>query len=201
MRLRHIVVCPLRVYQSFPHCITNGTIFEKKKLLNIKCVFWFSLQHFVWNISDCKENLARYGQKYISVFMCSALKLFLSDFNETWIVSTDFRKNTEMYNFMKIHLLGAEFFHADFQRDKHDEANSCFSQFYLSAKKKQNPHRKYLIYNHGFTFEILRLVQIMYKNSSSHCVVDMLRLCYVQTNKVTVHSYTLQFVPRPAKNK
>jgi hypothetical protein len=34
---------PVRLYQRFPHYLINGMIFEKK-LLNIKCVFWFSLQ-------------------------------------------------------------------------------------------------------------------------------------------------------------
>ena len=46
MRMRHIVICG----QSgstifFPRYLKKkGTIFEKKVLLNIKCVFWFSLQ-------------------------------------------------------------------------------------------------------------------------------------------------------------
>jgi hypothetical protein len=31
-------------YYIFPHYTTKGTIFENKKLLNIKCVIWFSLQ-------------------------------------------------------------------------------------------------------------------------------------------------------------
>ena len=34
---------PVRLYNIFPHYLINGTIFGKK-LLNIKCVFWFSLQ-------------------------------------------------------------------------------------------------------------------------------------------------------------
>ena len=36
-------LCPLRLYNIFPHYLTNGTIFGKR-LLNIKCVFWFSVQ-------------------------------------------------------------------------------------------------------------------------------------------------------------
>jgi hypothetical protein len=41
MRMRYIVICCLpRSTMRFPHCVTNCTIFEKKKnLLNIKCVF------------------------------------------------------------------------------------------------------------------------------------------------------------------
>ena len=35
---------PVRLYRIFPHYLTNGRISRKKKLLNMKCVFWFSLQ-------------------------------------------------------------------------------------------------------------------------------------------------------------
>ena len=39
------VICdPLWLLHIFRHYLINGTIFEKKKLLNTKCVFWFSLQ-------------------------------------------------------------------------------------------------------------------------------------------------------------
>ena len=43
-RMRHIVIYGLSHSTVFsPHYLTNCTIFEKK-LLNAKCVFWFSLQ-------------------------------------------------------------------------------------------------------------------------------------------------------------
>jgi hypothetical protein len=39
-------------------------------------------------------------------------------------------KNSPISNFMKIRLVGSELFHAYGQRtDRHDEPNSCFSQF------------------------------------------------------------------------
>jgi hypothetical protein len=34
---------------------------------------------------------------------------------------------------MKLSPVGAEVFHADWQTDMHDEANSCFSQFRESS--------------------------------------------------------------------
>jgi 5-methylthioribose kinase len=38
-----IVMCSVSLYSIFPHYLINGTIFENM-LLNIKCVFRFSLQ-------------------------------------------------------------------------------------------------------------------------------------------------------------
>jgi len=35
---------PVRIYRRFLHYLTNGTI-VKKTLLNVQCVFWFSLQN------------------------------------------------------------------------------------------------------------------------------------------------------------
>ena len=51
--------------------------------------------------------------------------LFLSDLNEAWSISAVFSKTTEIWTFMKICQVGDELFHAD----RHDEANSRFSQF------------------------------------------------------------------------
>ena len=54
--------------------------------------------------------------------------LFLSDFNETSIFVTDFRKNAQISNIVKILSVGAEF-NAEIQRDRHDEAHIGFSRF------------------------------------------------------------------------
>jgi hypothetical protein len=40
-----------------------------------------------------------------------------------------FSKTTEISNFMKIRPVEADSFHADRQRDRHDEANSRFFNF------------------------------------------------------------------------
>jgi len=58
--------------------------------------------------------------------------LLLSDYNEIWIFSISFRKNTQISYFMKYHPVGAELFHAEGRideqtdTDRHDEAYGRF---------------------------------------------------------------------------
>jgi len=47
--------------------------------------------------------------------------------------STDFRKILKKSNFIKIRPVGTKLFHADRRTDRHDDANSRFSQFCESA--------------------------------------------------------------------
>jgi hypothetical protein len=80
---------PVWLYHIFPHYLINGTIFEKK-LLNTKCVFWFSL-HL---LSETFLIVRRINWDItINVHTPSCkVPLLLSDFNDTWIFSTYFRK-------------------------------------------------------------------------------------------------------------
>jgi hypothetical protein len=45
------------------------------------------------------------------------IRLFLSDLEETWILTKDFQKSTYIPNFMKFCPVGAELFHADGRTD------------------------------------------------------------------------------------
>jgi hypothetical protein len=164
------VACPALQYFSTlshkRHDFRNDVIEHKM------CVVIFSTA-FVWNISHCKMNWARYDYKCMLVFLKSPCKcqgetrkdgarpalflnfcvflcivcfvsfcvlfvckcvlnychrvatqlqlinisyhikslLFLSDVTETWVLSTDFLKNTQISNFMKIRPVGTEWFH------------------------------------------------------------------------------------------
>jgi hypothetical protein len=66
-------------------------------------------------------SLDRIGLKY---------SLFVSGFNETFILLDRFSKNIHIPNFMKIRQVGVEPFHAD----RHDEASNRF----LHAKATKN---------------------------------------------------------------
>jgi hypothetical protein len=102
------------LYRIFPYYLINGTIFGKKSL-NIKCVFWFSVQL----LSETFLFLRRIQRDItINVHRSSCkVPLLLSDFNETWIFWTDFSENAQLSNFMKIRPVGGELFHADGRTD------------------------------------------------------------------------------------
>jgi hypothetical protein len=57
-------LCPAPLYNIFSHYLINGTIFEKKKLLNVKRPFWFPLQLYL--ISHPNTDWARYDYSSIS---------------------------------------------------------------------------------------------------------------------------------------
>ena len=107
MRIRHIVICGLPQSTIFFHIFSQRNDFRKKKRsLSIKCVLIFPTT-FAWNISHSKTKWGRCDKKSISLVwskkvyrwcdqkMYIALHvkypLFLSDFNETWNFSIDFR--------------------------------------------------------------------------------------------------------------
>ena len=88
----------------------------REKLLNVKHVFSFSLQLLSENIFRYKKNLARYCQKMWE-HLHVKYPLFSSDFNETCVFSTDFRKKkkAKISSWIKIRSVEAELFHANGQ--------------------------------------------------------------------------------------
>ena len=62
------VACP-PPFHTVSHYYTDGKILGKK-LLNTKCVSWFSLQSFFWNIFHSTNNSAMY-HTFTNVFMWS----------------------------------------------------------------------------------------------------------------------------------
>ena len=79
MRVRYIVICSLSGSTIFFSTLLNQRQnFRKKKLLDIKYVFWFSLQLFAETLLIIKRNERDIIKKYISVhikyhFSCQIL--------------------------------------------------------------------------------------------------------------------------------
>jgi len=102
------------LYSVFPHYLIKVTIFEEK-LLDIKCVFWCHLQL----LSETFLILRRIegDMLKISGSLHVQCPLFQSDFHETCIFLTVFRKILKYLVPWKSRPMGAELFHADRRTD------------------------------------------------------------------------------------
>ena len=97
---------PAPLHNIFQHYLINVTILGGKKSLKIKRVFWFPLNFCPKHFSFWEEMSEMWSKMYIG--LQTKYRLFLCDFNETWIFATDFRKILKIPNFMKIRPMGAE---------------------------------------------------------------------------------------------
>jgi hypothetical protein len=111
-RMRRIILlsvaCPALQYFSKS---SHKRYDFRKKLLNIKCVFWFSPQL----LSEKLLILRRTERNVIKDvhWFHGNYPLFSSDFNDSLNFLDRFSSKDQMSNFMKILSVEAEFFHAD----------------------------------------------------------------------------------------
>ena len=129
---------PARLYSVFPRYIINGTIFEKKKLQNTKCVFWFSLQF----MPEIFLMLRRTGGGTIIQVCWSPCKVYvvLVIFQWNLFFSKYFRQNAQISNFTKIRPVGAQLFRVGGRTDGQTwhVANSRFSQFCQAPRNQHD---------------------------------------------------------------
>jgi hypothetical protein len=132
--MRHL--WPARLDSIITHCLINFMVFEKN-VIEYKSMFSFSLHLLSETFLILRRNeLDMVKNVYWSSCKCP---LFLSDFNETRIFWTDFRKTLKISYFMKKFPVGAELFHAERRADRPTEMTKLIVSFrnFANAPKKQ----------------------------------------------------------------
>jgi hypothetical protein len=90
MRMRHIVICFLPRSTIFFNILSyTACLSEEKKILNTKCMFWFSLKLLSETFLILRTT-ERDMIKNVYLSSCKVPRLFLTDFNENWILSAVF---------------------------------------------------------------------------------------------------------------
>jgi hypothetical protein len=125
------------VLPYFFHNIPYSARFSERSFAHKKCVSCFSIT-LISKISRSKKNWKRYHKK-----TCILVKypVSLSDFNDTWIFSVGFRK----YSYVQYHenrSSGSRTVSCG-RTDRHNEANSRFSQFFEHTHKDFRELRSY----------------------------------------------------------
>jgi hypothetical protein len=91
MRISHIVTSfPASLAPPYFSTLSHKWRDSRKKVTEHKMRVSIFSTNFDENVSQCNKNLARYCQMWQRLHV--KYPLFLSDFNETWIFSTDFWK-------------------------------------------------------------------------------------------------------------
>ena len=105
----------------------------RKTIFDTKCVFWLALrlQSETFLILRRTERDVITNVRMSVCCTQSALTLFFSDFSETWIFPTDFRKNSRIK--FNENLSSVSRFVPSGRTDRHGKADSRFSQFCKSA--------------------------------------------------------------------
>jgi len=138
-RNAHAPYCHLwsaRLYRVFPHYLINGNIFGEKKLMDTKCVFWFSLQL----LCETFPPLRIQRHIIIYVYYCSCVvAVILVGFQWNFNFLHRFSRNTQISNFGKcVQREPTYSMRADGRtggrEDRHDEVNSLFRSFTRAAK-------------------------------------------------------------------
>ena len=86
--MRLYIVCGFLAPPHFSTLLQTARFSGKKKLLSIKCVFWFPLQL----LFDTFLILRRIRRDIVINVKTSSCKMSVIIITETWIFSTDFRK-------------------------------------------------------------------------------------------------------------
>jgi len=114
---------PMRLYRNL-HELINGKIFERKKVSEHRMRVLIFSTTLVWNICHCKKNRTRYDQKCTLVFIWS------TRYSCPILMKRGFSPRIfEKYSYRISWKAVQREQSCSMRTDRHDEANSSFSQF------------------------------------------------------------------------
>jgi hypothetical protein len=79
-----------------------------------------------------------------------------------------------MSNFMKIHSVGAELFHAERQTDRRDEVRVAFLSFSNAPKNAEKPFRKHVFYTPPYISRLVLYIERYFPDSTEGLQIQML---------------------------
>ena len=130
--------------------------------------------------------------------------LYLSDFNETWLSSTDFWKIFKYQNFMKIHSVGDVWFHADRRKDGRPDTWTDVTKLITAFPKISKVLKNMSKIEQGVTYEECQTSHTYYmryivrKTLLKHVSVWQLLSIYRRLNVSPTN--ILKFDPASGKN-
>jgi hypothetical protein len=150
MRTRRIMLssaaCPALAF--FPHYYINGTIFGKT-LLNIKCVFWFSLQL----LSETFLILRIIQRDIIKSEHASLCKVPV--FSCQILIELEFSRFSKKYSYIKFHE-HPQPLHADGRTDM-TKLTAAFRNFANAPKNSTESHgdKAHILFGNNFSLVLL----------------------------------------------
>jgi hypothetical protein len=131
MRVRHIVCGLSGSTIFFRYFLKNDSIFGIK-ILNIKCVFWFSLQLLSETFLILRRIQWDTGIN-VKMSLCKVLDI-LGGYSRNLNFLDKISEKAQISNLIKIRPVGAELFYVDERTDKPYVTNNRFSKFCESLK-------------------------------------------------------------------
>jgi hypothetical protein len=91
---------------------------------------------------------------YMYVRLCAKYPLFVSEFNENLIFSTEFYKKAQISNFIKIRPVGTEFFHADRRTDEQTDMTKLIVTFRNFCDRSEKDARVFVMIEQITSFKM-----------------------------------------------
>ena len=143
----HRIILPYAAWPAVQNVSTLSHKWHDFRKKYIKCVLLFIIQHLSEIFSCHKKKWTRYYHKCLLVFTLS-IRYFLSDFNETWVFLTGFRRILK-YKIQENPPSGSRFVPCG-QTDRGTEGQADMTKlkdaFHTFVNASKNSHNYHVVY-------------------------------------------------------